>query len=192
VPDVIVLGGPNGAGKSTTAPGLLRDYLGLGNFVNADDIARGLSAFAPESVAREAGRIMLVRLRELAAKRQDFAFETTLASRSFAPWLAGLREKGYRLHLFYLWVPTPGMSIERIAGRVRAGGHHVPDHVVRRRHRRSAANLLELYLPLADDWRVLDNSGTSGPRRVAEGRRGVAPAVYDEHVWRTIREAAEA
>src|SRR5688500_9873100 len=134
MPHVIVIAGPNGAGKSTAAPALLHGLLGIEHFVNADVIARGLSAFDPESVSIQAGRIMLERLRDLASRNEDFAFETTLASRSFAPWIAGLRrDQGYRCSLFYLWVPAPQFSVNRVAGRVREGGHFVPPEVVERR-----------------------------------------------------------
>ena len=101
-PSLVILAGPNGAGKSTVAPALLHGALGVDEFVNADVIARGLSAFDPESAVIAAGRVMLARLRELAAQRVDFAFETTLASRSFAPWLRDLRRSGYTVHLFFL------------------------------------------------------------------------------------------
>jgi predicted ABC-type ATPase len=119
---VIVLAGPNGAGKSTAAPYLLRGALGVTEFVNADVIAQGLSAFAPEAVAVAAGRIMLARLRELASKRVSFAFETTLASRSFAPWLASVVAGGYSFHLLYLWLPSADLAVSRVADRVRFGG----------------------------------------------------------------------
>ena len=136
MPYLIVIAGPNAAGKSTAAPGLLDGLLGIEDFVNADVIARGLSAFNPEGAAIQAGRIMLERVRELAAEGKDFAFETTLASRSFAPWIAKLRkEQGYVFRLNYLWIPGPELSIGRIKGRVRDGGHFVPDDVVRRRYR---------------------------------------------------------
>src|SRR6266516_614036 len=111
MPNLVVIAGPNGAGKSTVAPTLLRDLLGIDEFVNADVIARGLSAFDPESAAIQAGRIMLQRLRQLAQQRADFAFETTLASRSFAPWIAGLLESGYVFRLVYLWVESVELCI---------------------------------------------------------------------------------
>jgi predicted ABC-type ATPase len=128
-PHVIVVAGPNGAGKSTAAPRLLRDALSVREFVNADTIAAGLSAFRPESVAIAAGRIMLARMRVLAAAREDFAFETTLASRSFAPWLAGLQSGGYHVHLLFLWLRSPELAVSRVAERVRLGGHDVPADV---------------------------------------------------------------
>ena len=104
MPHVVVVAEPNGAGKSTAAPALLRDAFELAEFVNADTIAAGLSAFRPQAVAMAAGRIMLARMRHLAATAENFAFETTLASRSFAPWLASLRRRGYRVHLLFLWL----------------------------------------------------------------------------------------
>ena len=125
-PTVTVLAGPNGSGKTTTSAHLLRDYFDVVEFVNADTIAQGLSAFSVESVALAAGRIMLARLRELAALRVSFAFETTLAARTFAPWLRQLQANGYHFHLFFLWLPTPDLAISRVASRVQQGGHSIP------------------------------------------------------------------
>ena len=105
-PNIVIVGGPNGAGKSTTAPAILRDTLGIDEFVNADVIALGISGFRPGGSAIAAGRIMLERMHELAGRRIDFAFETTLASRSFAPWLRSLASSGYVVHLIFLWLPS--------------------------------------------------------------------------------------
>jgi predicted ABC-type ATPase len=116
-PLVIAVAGPNGAGKSTAAPALLRDALEVREFVNADSIASGLSAFRPETVAISAGRIMLARMRQLAAVRVDFALETMLASRSFVPWLAGLRDDGYMVHLLFLSLRDEGLALPRVAER---------------------------------------------------------------------------
>jgi len=130
-PNVIVIAGPNGSGKSTAAPALLRDYLGITEFVNADVIAQGLSAFGSENVSIQAGRIMLNRLKELASEKADFAFETTLAARSYASWLTKLQQAGYRAHLIYLWLPSAELAIARVANRVQRGGHDIPEDVVR-------------------------------------------------------------
>ena len=185
MPEVFVIGGPNGAGKSTAARALLPEYVGVRQFVNADEIARGLAGFAPESAAAEAGRIMLRRIRVLAREGVDFAFETTLASRSFAPWLTGLRETGYRVHLLYLWIPSAEFAIRRVAGRVRAGGHDVPPEIIRRRYRRGRRNFAELYSPLADTWEVYDNSGLT-PRLVASGGRDEPADILDVETWKII------
>jgi predicted ABC-type ATPase len=145
MPKVVVIAGPNGAGKSTAAPAVLRNALLVNEFVNADTIAAGLSAFSPEAVAVTAGRAMLQRIRELARERRDFAFETTLASRTFAPWLRKLQSQGYRFHLVYLWLPTVELAVARVAERVRRGGHAVADDIVRRRYERSLGHGVKAY-----------------------------------------------
>ena len=188
-PHVIVVAGPNGAGKSTTAPYLLRDTLEVAEFVNADTIALGLSAFQPEAVAVTAGRIMLRRMRQLAEARRDFAFETTLAGRSLAPWIAGLKRRGFRVHLLYLWLESADLAVSRVAERVRLGGHDVPELVIRRRYTKGLRNLFELYMPLADGWQVFDNSHPTGPRPVAAGAGRDVHYVVDAGTWRMIVEA---
>jgi predicted ABC-type ATPase len=192
LPNVLVIAGPNGAGKSSAAPRLIGRRLGIAEFVNADVIAAGLSAFAPESVAIEAGRVMLKRLRELAAEKRDFAFETTLASRSFAPWLARLRnEDGYRFHLLYLWLPHADMAIKRVAGRIRLGGHAVPPMDIRRRYERGLANFFSLYSPIADSWEMHDNSVS--PARLIAARQGARPVRFgDRDLWEAIQKPMKA
>jgi predicted ABC-type ATPase len=185
-PKVVVLAGPNGAGKSTAAAKLLIGALPVHEFVNADTIARGLSAFAPDDAAWEAGRVMLHRLDELAARRVSFAFETTLSSRSFAPRLHALQAAGYEFHLFFLWLPTAEMAIARVADRVRAGGHDVPEATIRRRYHGGLRNLRTLYLPLANAWNLIDNTRRHRPSLIAAGSLGKPPLVYDKAVWRTI------
>lgn len=185
-PQIIVLGGPNGAGKSTAARGVLGELLKLGEFVNADTIASGLAGFAPERTAFAAGRIMLDRLHELARAGQDFAFETTMASRTFVPWLRDLRKHGYEVNVVFMWLRTPELAIRRVKRRVREGGHNVPMDVVRRRYRRGIVNFLENYLPLADQWRVYDNSATGLPRLVARGGHRASTVVSHPATWRRI------
>jgi len=185
-PSVVILAGPNGAGKSTAAPALLHGTLAVNEFVNADVIARGLSAFDPDSAAIAAGRVMLARLRELAGQRVSFAFETTLASRTFAPWLRGLRASGYHVQLVFLWLPSADFAVERVADRVRAGGHNVPEETVRRRYRAGLRNFFNLYKPLASAWRLYDTSSPD-PRLVAEGLESQPIRVYDEDVWGVVR-----
>ena len=167
-PSVYILAGPNGAGKSTFARRFLPEYADCKELVNADLIAAGLSPFNPESLAFEAGRLMLKRIETLARSRVDFGFETTLAGRGYVPLISRLRAEGYRVILFFLWVSGPDLALTRIRDRVRAGGHHVPDEVVRRRFKRGIDNFFRLYLPLLDSWLVFDNSGT-GPKMVAFG-----------------------
>lgn len=184
-PSVVILAGPNGAGKSTAAPALLHGTLAVNEFVNADVIARDLSAVDPESAAIAAGRLMLARLRELAGQRVSFAFETTLASRTFAPWLRDLRASGY-VQLVFLWLPSADFAVERVADRVRAGGHNVPEETIRRRYRAGLRNFFNLYEPLASAWRLYDTSSPD-PRLVAEGLESQPIKVYDEAVWGVVR-----
>ncbi len=187
-PLVIVIAGPNGAGKSTTAPSLLRDALQVTEFVNADAIAGGMSAFRPDSVAIPAGRAMLERMQHLADARADFAFETTLASRSSAPWLAHLKRRGYHVHVMFLWLESADLAVNRVAARVRRGGHNVPEATVRRRYERGLRNLFRLYLPVADSWQMFDNSRAGRPRLVASGSTDRVEEVANSSLWRRIVE----
>jgi predicted ABC-type ATPase len=185
-PSVVILAGPNGAGKSTAASALLHGTLAVSEFVNADVIARGLSAADPDGAPTAAGRVMLMRLRELAEQRVSFAFETTLASRTFAPWLRDLRASGYAVHFFFLWLPSADFAVERVADRVRAGGHNVPAETVRRRYRAGLRNFFSLYEPLASTWSLHDSSGPE-PRLVAERLELQPLKVYDEAVWAVVK-----
>jgi predicted ABC-type ATPase len=165
-PNVVVLAGPNGAGKSTSAPSILKDALGVDEFVNADAIAQGLSGFAPERAGLAAGRIMLARLRELARQRSS-----SLASRSFAPWIADLMRTGYQFHLVFLWLPHPDIAVARVAARVRTGGHDVPEETIRRRYEAGQSNFFRLYQPMATTWEFWDNSTESGLTPIASGSK---------------------
>jgi predicted ABC-type ATPase len=186
-PHVIVIGGPNGAGKSTIAPLILRDYLAIPDFVNADQIAAGLSAFNPEGAAFEAGRIMLRRLDELAQSGQSFAFESTLSSRSFAHFLSTLKQQGYRVDVCYVWLHSAALAKERVKLRVQMGGHHIPPEVIERRYLRSIHNFKNLYLPLADAWSVFDNSIQAKPKLIAQSKNQHAPTIYEEAIWKIIQ-----
>lgn len=185
--NIIVLAGPNGAGKSTAAPDLLHDALHVDEFVNADVIARGLSAFNPEGAALDAGRVMLSRLKELAAQRKNIAFETTLASRTFAPWIRDLKKDGYRFHLFYLWLPSPEVCVERVQTRKSLGGHFVPAETIHRRYHAGLRNFFDLYLPIAANWQLFDN--THKPRAlVASGGENLKEEVINAALWDKLRQ----
>ena len=186
-PSVVVLAGPNGAGKTTASRVILPQLTNITEFVNADVIAQGLSGFAPENAALEAGRIMLDRLHALAAEKVNFAFETTLASRSLAPWLARLIDDGYEFHLFYFWVPSPDFSIARVEGRVKMGGHYVDPDTIRRRYDRSLRNLFQLYQPLTSRWFVYNNVESPGEVLISRGRGRITDEVRDEALWHTLR-----
>jgi predicted ABC-type ATPase len=163
-PSVVLLAGPNGAGKTTAAPALLRGTLGVVEFVNADVIAQGLAGFDPEHAALPAGRVMLQRIHELARQRVSFAFEATLAGRSFAPWLADLVRTGYHFHLVFLWLPSADLAVARVADRARLGGHNIPEATVRRRYAAGLRNFFGLYQPISTTWGMHDNSEPAGTK----------------------------
>jgi len=187
LPIVVVIAGPNGAGKSTSARHLLQDALAVHEFVNADAIAIGLSAFHPERVALAAGRLMLERMKALGAAGLSFAFETTLASRTFAPWLRRLREEGYHVHLAMLTLPSPELAISRVATRVRLGGHQVPENVIRRRFVAGLRNFFELYRDIAQTWQVFDNSQTTGPVLLASGGGDHFETIVEPEQWVALK-----
>lgn len=158
-PRVIIIAGPNGAGKTTFAREFLPQEAGCPVFVNADLIAAGLSPFAPEQAAIRAGRLMLEAIAEHAAKRESFAFETTLAGRGYARQIPQWQERGYHVELFFLGLPTADLAVQRVAERVRQGGHNVPEGTIRRRFAAGLRLLKQVYQPLVDEWAVYDNSG---------------------------------
>jgi len=186
-PQIIVIAGPNGAGKTTLAPFLLRDRLGVLEYVNADPIAHGLSGFDPASVALQAGRVMLNRLHELAEQRKTFAFETTLAAKHYAGWIKKLRNEGYGFQLMFLWLQSPDLAVERVRERVNTGGHNVPEPIIRRRHFAGLRNFATLYLPLANTWGVYDNSGSSSPIMIAQGGAGQSPNIIRNDLWQRFQ-----
>jgi predicted ABC-type ATPase len=186
-PHIIVIAGPNGAGKSTTAPSLLKGTLEVTEFVNADLIAQGLSGFQPEGAVFHAGRVMLERIHYLSKKRIDFAFETTLASRTFAPWIANQRKKGYVFYLVFLWLPSEDFAVARVAERVRMGGHNVPGETIRRRYHAGIRNFFKLYRPLADIWFFYDNSAEE-PRVIAYCDQEYGLVVNNSVIWHNIIE----
>lgn len=188
-PTVIVLAGPNGAGKTTTARTVLAETLQLRTYVNADVIAQGLSGFDPESMAIKAGRIMLEQLHTLAAERANFAFETTLAGRTYAGWLKELRKTGYTVHLYYFWLGSADLAIARVATRVQFGGHDIPEETIRRRYRRSVANFFDLYRQVASAWDVYDNTEEPPARLVAFGDCSGDEIVMNQDVWERFRKS---
>ncbi len=185
-PHISIIAGPNGSGKSTCGPALLQHHFDISEFVNADTIATGLSAFNPEDVAIEASRIMLKRIKTLATKKRDFAFETTLSSRTFAQWLKKEKENGYHFTLLYFWLLSPDLAVARVAERVRLGGHTVPEETIRRRYIKSIQNFFSLYQPLADNWVVFDNSEKNNPTKIAEGNLLTDITIFQKNQWKLI------
>lgn len=170
-PNVYVVAGPNGSGKTTFAREFLPNYAKCPHFVNADLIANGLSPFNPRIVALRAGKLVLTRIREFTKSAEDFGFETTLSGRSHFNMFRRLKAAGYKVHLFFLWVPGVDLSLLRVKNRVAEGGHDVLANDVRRRFPRSIANFFKAYCQLADTWMLFDNSGEK-PVLAAKGAGG--------------------
>lgn len=187
-PRVVVFAGPNGAGKSTHADAILAT-LGITTFVNADFIARGLSGRHTEAVTFTAGRIMLERLHQLADAGEDFAFESTLSSRTFAPFLRNLKARGYGVAIYYFSLANAQLAVRRVKLRVAMGGHDVPTDVVRRRFRRSLNNFYTLYAPLASRWAVFDNSTPPHARLVATSE-GDNLTITEPALWLKLQKTA--
>lgn len=156
--DIVIIGGPNGAGKTTAAPVVVPQELGIREFVNADEIARGLSPFNAEGAALAAGRLMIERMRSLVRGGQSFAFETTCSALGYIGWLRDCKAAGWRVTLLYLWLPSPQMALDRVARRVREGGHGIPADAVVRRYKSDLVNMRYRYLPLAETAAIYDNS----------------------------------
>jgi predicted ABC-type ATPase len=188
-PTVYVIAGPNGAGKTTFASEFLPDFVQCREFLNADLIAAGLSPFAPEAQNVRAGRLLLERIRELAREHADFGFETTLSGRSYGKLLSDLRASGYRVLLFFLWLPTAGMAIARVANRVKQGGHSIPPDDIKRRHAAGVRNLFRLYRPLLDGWWLYDASRLP-PKLIAVEEHGQL-SVKQKRLFRQIEQHAE-
>lgn len=157
--ELYIIAGPNGVGKTTFAREFLPNYADCKNFVNADLIAQGMAPFSPETAALRAGRMMLGEIRSFAKRRASFAFETTLSGRGYMVLLRQLKARGYKIHVFFLWVNSVDLALSRVQERVSRGGHDVPEPVLRRRFDRSMRNFLVHYRQLADDWTLFDNSG---------------------------------
>lgn len=193
-PHAVIVAGPNGAGKSTLAPRLLVGAFAVSTYVNADVIAQGLAGFDPASAAVQAGRIMLSRLEELRRRRADFAFETTLSGLSLRTAVERLHGDGYATHLFYLWLPSADMAIERVRARVALGGHSVPDGDVRRRYERSAVNFRDVYRRLVTDWFIYDASGSGAARAgvpVALGAGDASCQIHRSGAWSSLLTGTE-
>ena len=188
-PTLYVIAGPNGAGKTTFASEFLPAFVRCREFLNADLIAAGLSPFAPETQNVRAGRLLLARIDELAAAKKDFGFETTLAGITYAKRLRNMQRAGYRIVLFFLWLPSARVAAARVANRVRQGGHPVSEEDIRRRYHAGLRNLVQRYLPLADAWWMYDGSKLP-PKVIAYEKRGKLVTVQVRLYRRITRAAA--
>jgi predicted ABC-type ATPase len=186
MPNLYIIAGCNGAGKTTASLTILPEILDCREFVNADLIAYGLSPLNVKSVAMEAGRLMLRRIKELLQDEKDFAFETTLATRSYVNLIREAKTKGYEVTLLYFWLHSPEQAKERVAERVAKGGHNIEDEVVERRYYRGISNFFKLYSPVCDNWALFDNT-VGEPGLVAEGGLNFKTSITSSQLWDTIQ-----
>ncbi|MBC6610546.1 zeta toxin family protein [Hymenobacter sp. BT507] len=185
MPELFIISGCNGAGKTTASYTVLPELLYVREFVNADEIARGLSPFQPEKAAVAAGRIMLRRIDDLMVLREDFAFETTLSTRSFVGLIQRAKAAGYTINLIYYWLDSPELAKERVRSRVAEGGHSIPDLTITRRYYAGISNFMRLYKDIADFWLLIDNSNTT-PEVIAERSETGEAGVASPEKWHTF------
>lgn len=180
-----IIAGCNGAGKTTASYTILPEILDCKEFVNADEIARGLSPFQPEKAGIEAGRLMLRRIKTLLESGESFAFETTLATKSYVNLIANAREKGYQITCLFFWLPSRELAVSRVKNRVKEGGHNIPEDVIRRRYTSGLQNFFNLYLPVVDNWLFVNNSGETY-EIICEGSVEET-TVNNELLWKEIK-----
>lgn len=186
MPNLYIISGCNGAGKTTASYAMFPEMLDCKEFINADEIAKGLSPFHPESVSIEAGRLMIARMNEMMRMQEDFAIETTLATKSYANFIRRAQQEGYFVTLIYFWLETPELAIRRVEQRVRFGGHHVNDDVVVRRYFAGMKNLFSMFIPISDYWIMIDNS-TDPFQIIAEGNKTTLIDIQDEEKFYYIK-----
>ena len=190
LPKLYIIAGCNGAGKTTASFTILPEILGCKEFINADEIAKGLSPFQPESVAVQAGRIMLTRMDELLQKGETFAFETTLATKSYKQKIEWAQANGYEVTLLFFWLRNVTMAKERVAQRVAEGGHSIPSETIERRYHNGIANLFAIYIDMVDICYIFDNSeGERTP--IAKKYKGGKEIIYNADLYNQMKNSYE-
>ena len=185
-PTLYIIAGCNGAGKTTASFTILPDILNCREFVNADEIARGLSPFQPQKVAFEAGRIMLQRIDELLTKKETFAFETTLSTKSYKNTIKKAKTLGYKTILLFFWLENVDLAKERVRLRVEQGGHNIESEIIERRYARGIKNLFELYLPIVDEIMIFDNS-IGDHKLIAYKKQDIQLEIVDETTFSKLK-----
>lgn len=186
---IFMIAGPNGAGKTTTAMSFISSEI-IDEFLNADEIARGLAPLHPESMVLTASKLMLKRLKELLDANKSFAFETTGAGTNYIKHLKEAQAKGYKVHLIFLWLSNPDLAVKRVAKRVEQGGHYVQEDIIRRRYYTGIKNLIIYYLPLVDRAFILDNSVVGSTKTIAKKSAKDDLKVEELIIWKEIQEVA--
>lgn len=186
MPNLYIIAGCNGAGKTTASFTVLPEMLDCDEFINADEIARGLSPLNPERAAIEAGRLMLTKIDKLISNKKDFAFETTLATKSYVKTIHRAKKNSYRIVLVFFWLESVGLAKERVKIRVSDGGHSIPEPVITRRYYSGLTNLFKLYLLICDYWMIFDNSAAPS-NLIAEGYLNGEIAIKDTVTFEKLK-----
>ena len=181
-----IISGCNGAGKTTASYTILPEILDCKEFVNADEIAKGLSPFRPEKAGIEAGRLMLKRIKLLLESGENFAFETTLSTKSYVNFIDKAKENSYQVTCLFFWLNSVELAISRVKTRVQEGGHNIPEDVIRRRYENGLRNFFNLFLPRVDNWLFVNNSGDTY-EIIAEGTRNDI-TVNNMQQWEELKE----
>ncbi len=180
--NLYIIAGCNGAGKTTASYTILPEMLDCKEFVNADEIAKGLSPFKSDNAAIQAGRLMLERINSLLETRADFGFETTLAAKSYINFVNRAKQSDYRVTLLFFWLRTPDLAVKRVETRVKEGGHNIPEETIRRRYKSGLNNFFNIFQPIVDDWMFIDNSGEPY-EIIAEGNNTGKIEIQNELSW---------
>lgn len=176
-----IIAGPNGAGKTTASYTILPEIFHCKEFINADEIARGISPFNPDTVSIQAGRIMLKRSSELLERGETFAIETTLSLKFYVEFIKRAKEREYEITLLFLWLNSPELAMTRVKTRVKEGGHNIPAEVIKRRYYTGLKNLFHLYIPIVNNWLLVDNSGEEF-QVIAEGSENET-IIKNKDIW---------
>ncbi len=179
-----IIAGPNGAGKTTASYTILPEIFKCNEFVNADEIAKGISPFNPDKVAIQAGKIMLKRINELIANNITFAIETTLSAKTFVKYIQQAKEKNYEVILLFLRLNSKKLAIKRVEARVREGGHNIPIEVIKRRYDNGLKNFFQIYKQVVNKWIFVDNSEDEF-QFIAEGSKNEI-VLEDEKIWKKL------
>ena len=190
MPRLYIISGCNGAGKTTASYSLLPEMLDCKEFVNSDEFAKGLSPFDPSKASIQASRLMLMKIRYLLKRQEDFAVETTLATRTLLKIVKGAQAAGYTVTLLYFWLNSPELAVERVRARVEAGGHNIPEETIRRRYNTGIYYFFNLYAPISERWILADNSQIPF-RVIAEGSKDEVINIKDEDTYKVVLSIAE-
>lgn len=190
MPELYIIAGPNGAGKTTASTTILPEVLNCKEFINADYIAAGISPFNSDSVAVQAGRIMLERIQKMISEHQSFAIETTLSTKYYQNLIHQAKKEGYKTTIIFFWLKSPELAIQRVSKRVSLGGHNIPSNVIIRRYSRGISNLLKVFINLCDVWMLYDNSDLA-PILIAKGADQSEIEIINETTFNLINRYVE-